>query len=203
MKSHFASHFLTLLTLLLFTLALAEPAPLGFSRQNSPQPQQQQQQPLRPNAQPLQSSNSFDSSSSSSSSSSASSDTKKKFSLSNIFGSSPAPFQCHRTPTTPVLNALKVFLQDLITRHRDDLSSPSSSSSEPFFKVCLGGHEEGDVRPSVVFKEMAKKQVEKLERIVRSQVLSKFPNLVVKRTGKGGLALVQEDGGKLKRRWTW
>ena len=59
------------------------------------------------------------------------------------------------------------------------------------------------MRPSVVFREMAKKQVEKLERIVRSQVLSKFPNLVVKRTGKGGLALVQEDGGELRRRWSW
>lgn len=59
------------------------------------------------------------------------------------------------------------------------------------------------MKPSVVFRELAKKQVEKLERIVRSQVLSKFPNLVVKRTGKGGLALVQEEGGELRRRWTW
>ena len=62
----------------------------------------------------------------------------------------------------------------------------------------MGGYEEGDVSPAILIKEMTKRQLEKMERICKSQMLRVFPDFSIVKSGKE-LALVQ---GKLQRRST-
>ena len=65
----------------------------------------------------------------------------------------------------------------------------------------MGGYDSTNVSPAIMIKEMTKRQVERLERIARSQVLIWFPNVKVVKSGNG-LALVEEKREGLTRRNT-
>lgn len=71
------------------------------------------------------------------------------------------------------------------------------------FETCYAGYEASDVRPSIVFKDLAKKQSLVVEKLLRNQVVGseRWVGVEVLRVGGGnGVAVVVggkgEEGGK-------
>lgn len=69
------------------------------------------------------------------------------------------------------------------------------------FETCYAGYEAGDVNPSIYFGHLAKKQSVAVEKLVRNQVLTRFPTVEVVRS-RNAIAVVMREGEGLRRRNT-
>ena len=69
------------------------------------------------------------------------------------------------------------------------------------FETCYAGYEPGDVNPSIYFGKLAKKQAGAVEKLMRNQVVGRFPDVSVV-TSKDAIAVVVKEGKGLRRRNT-
>lgn len=69
------------------------------------------------------------------------------------------------------------------------------------FETCYAGYEATDVSPTIYFKEMKSKQMNTVEKLLKNQVLTRFPNVKIVATSKS-LAIMLEEQPKLQRRNT-
>ncbi|KAL9102263.1 MAG: hypothetical protein Q9163_002573 [Psora crenata] len=117
-----------------------------------------------------------------------------KFSFRNPFKAAKkqtSTFRCYGQTGSSVLAGLANYITQLLKSYSDELFDCKGGPDRIPFELCMGGYKGDDVSPSIYFKEMTRRQLEKMEKISRNQVLNVFPNLTVVMTEKG-LALVQE-----------
>ena len=82
------------------------------------------------------------------------------------------------------------YITELLNAYSDELISRKSNSIRIPFETCLAGDRPDEVVPSIVFSSMSKHQMERIAKLLKNQVVSKFPSMKVVSTSKG-LALVQ------------
>ncbi|KAL9631748.1 MAG: hypothetical protein Q9164_005719 [Protoblastenia rupestris] len=193
-----ATLLITLEAVVIATNAL----PIGYGHY------QQQTLAQPPQIQPASSVNSFNSGGSSLESAASSGSKLSKLSALNPFRNSNNPssstslFRCHRKPDSSVLNDLANYITDLFKTYRDELFDRKGDPDRIPFEVCMGGYESGGVlSPSIFFKAMTKRQLEKMEKLARNQIVKVFPGVRVEVVGKG-MVLVQERlGAGAEGRW--
>lgn len=101
-----------------------------------------------------------------------------------------------------MLTELSTYITALLRSYRESISSTSNSDQERLsFETCYAGYEAWDAHPSVYFGNLAKKQSEKVETLLRNMVLARFPSVEVVRDG-GVIAIVVREGNWLRRRNT-
>lgn len=69
------------------------------------------------------------------------------------------------------------------------------------FETCYAGYEANDVNPSIYFGNLGKKQSVVVEKLLRNQVLTRFPKVEVVST-RNAIAIVLKEGEGLRRRNT-
>ena len=138
-----------------------------------------------------------------SSTSSSSSHDSRKSRLSSVLTSfSPQPFACHSPDPSLALRDLATYLTTLIKSYRDELFDKKGASA-PSFQVCLGGwgrdktilKEAADLQPSIYFQAMTKKQLAKVEELLKRQTGKVFEGVTIKRVADGGLVVSREVDG--------
>lgn len=193
--------------LFVFLLLVLEALPLAISAQPQPlsPPQNQQALAISPPLTPPSSVNSFDSSSDLETGPGSGSDRGfKKFSLSNTLKKikpSSAEFRCHSYPQNSILGELSVYVTDLLRSYRETISGGKGDQERPLFETCYAGYESSDVSPSIYFGKMKAKQMGVVEKLFKSQLLMKFPDVRIVKASNS-IAVVMEDPQKLKRRNT-
>ena len=70
------------------------------------------------------------------------------------------------------------------------------------FETCYAGYEAQDVSPSIYFGGLGKQTAGKVERLLRNQVVGRFPNVRVVTWRDGVAVVVEEGGGGVTRRNT-
>ncbi len=69
------------------------------------------------------------------------------------------------------------------------------------FETCYAGYEADDVNPSIYFGNLAKKQSVAVEKLLRNQVVARFPMVEVV-SSRNVIAIVMREGEGLRRRNT-
>lgn len=100
-----------------------------------------------------------------------------------------------------MLNELAVYLTNLFKTYRDELFSQKGDPEHIPFETCLAGYEPDNVAPSIYLSSMTKRQTESVSKLLKNQVVKRFPSMEVIKTHKG-IALVQKNGSELIRRAT-
>ncbi|KAL8947281.1 MAG: hypothetical protein Q9222_006418 [Ikaeria aurantiellina] len=160
-------------------------------------PIREQQHPVLHSSTPS-SANSFDTSASSDSSSSR--DSKKSF-LDHFKLKKTGTFRCHSSAPDSTLFELAQYVTNLLKAYRDELFSRKTDAGRIPFETCLAGYKADEVSPSIHFTSMNKQQLRTVSKLFQNQVVNKFPTVRIVSTSQG-LALVQDQGGKIKRRAT-
>ena len=190
--------------LFVFLLLVLEALPLATSA-GLPLPQNQQALAIAPPLTPPSSVNSFDSFGDLESGSGSSSDRgSKKFSFSNAFKNirpSSAEFRCHRYPQNSILGELSTYVTDLLRSYRENISGGNGDQERPLFETCYAGYESSDVSPSIYFGRLKAKQMGVVEKLFKTQLLVKFPDVRIVKASNA-IAVVLEDPQKIKRRNT-
>ena len=183
------------LVVVLQTIPLAITAnPLGFPRQ------QQQNIAISPPT----SVNSFSSSSDLESGSDSDNPSRKSSFLKGAFNrlKSPSPdFRCHSYPTTQILSDLSSYITNLVRSYRDNIFEGNGDQERKLFETCYAGYDATDVSPSIYFREMKAKQMNKVHQLLQNRVLTVFPNVKIVKTSSS-LAIVWDDRPPLQRRNT-
>ena len=187
---------LIVLVVVLQAIPLAISAnPIGF-------PAQQQQQNIA--ISPPSSVNSF-SSSSDVESGSDSDKPSRKPSFFNTFKklkpSSSSDFRCYSYPNTHILSDLSLYITNLVRSYRDHIFEGNGDQERQLFETCYAGYDATNVSPSIYFRQMKAKQMEKVDQLLRNKVLTIFPKVKVVKTSNS-LAIVWQDRPPLQRRIT-
>ena len=127
----------------------------------------------------------------------------RKFSFSNPFKKlkQSSDFRCHSYPKSNILSELSSYITDLLRSYRESVFGGKGEQERMLFETCYAGYEASDVSPAIYFKEMKSKQMNTVEKLLRNQVLTKFPNVKVMTTSNS-LAIVLEERPRLQRRNT-
>jgi len=178
-----------LLTLVLPFLAAL---PLVISARPASPPQQQ--------ALGLSPANTFSSDSDSSTKSSKLSSLKSAFSRPK--SPSSGPFKCHRYPPTSIstLSDISDYITTLLRSYRETIFG-GENHERMLFETCYAGYDAGDVSPSIFFGKLQKKQAGAVEKLLRNQVVGRFPDVSLVTT-KDAIAVVVKEKGILRRRNT-
>ncbi|KAL8697928.1 MAG: hypothetical protein Q9201_006847 [Fulgogasparrea decipioides] len=158
---------------------------------------QQQQLPFLPRPS-VNSVDSFDGGSSVSSSSSR--ESKSRF-LDILKPKHSSNFRCHSYPQDNVLSELAMYITNLFKSYQDELFSRKGDPERIPLETCLAGYDSVNVWPSIYLSSMTKRQTESVTKLLKNQVVKKYPNFKVVTTGKG-IALVQDKGNRIERRVT-
>lgn len=188
---------ITLLLLVLEAIPLATSARPIFPAQN--------QQAIA--ISPPSSVNSFDSSSDSASTSSD--PASKKFSISNalkkLSSSSSSPsssdFRCHRYPQNSILGELSTYVTDLLRSYRETVFGGRGDQERPLFETCYAGYKSSEVSPSIYFGNMKAKQMGVVEKLLKNQLLMRFPDVKIVKTSNA-IAVVMQERQMIQRRNT-
>lgn len=187
---------------LILLLVVFQAIPLATSANPVGFPGQQQQQNIA--ISPPSSVNSF-SSSSDVESASDSDKPSRKFSFFNAWKklnpSSSSDFRCYSYPNTHILSDLSLYITTLVRSYRDHIFEGNEDQERQLFETCYAGYDATDVSPSIYFRQMKAKQMDKVDRLLRNQVLTVFPNVKVVKTSNS-LAIVWENRPPLQRRIT-
>ena len=185
---------------LIFLVVVLEAIPLATSANPVGLPQQQQQNFA---ISPPSSVNSF-STSSDLESGSDSDHPSRKPSFFNAFKklkSSSSDFRCYSYPDTHILSELSSYITNLVRSYRDTIFEGNGDQERKLFETCYAGYDATDVSPSIYFREMKAKQMNKVHQLLRNQVPTVFPNVKLIKT-PNSLAIVLEDRPLLRRRNT-
>ena len=96
---------------------------------------------------------------------------------------------------------MTAYITDLMRSYREAVFGGKHEKDRMLFETCYAGYENSDVSPSIYFRELKPKQINAVEKLLKNQFLSKFPNVRIVKTSNA-LAIVVEDGPKLARRHT-
>ncbi|KAL8715186.1 MAG: hypothetical protein Q9220_001144 [cf. Caloplaca sp. 1 TL-2023] len=110
-------------------------------------------------------------------------------------------FRCHSSAPDSTLLELAQYVTNLLKAYRDELFSRKTDAGQIPFETCLAGYKADEVSPSIHFTSMTKQQLRTVSKLLQNQVVNKFPAVRVVSTSQG-LALVQGEVGKIKRRAT-
>ena len=187
---------------LIFLVVVLQAIPLAISASPIGFPRQQQQQNIA--ISPPSSVNSF-STSSDVESGSDSDNPSRKSSFFNAFKklkpSSSSDFRCYSYPNTHILSDLSLYITTLVRSYRDHIFEGNGDQERQLFETCYAGYDATDVSPSIYFRQMKAKQMDKVHQLLRNQVLTVFPHVKVVKTSNA-LAIVWEDRPPLQRRMT-
>lgn len=128
----------------------------------------------------------------------------QRFSFLNPFKKTRLPtseFRCHHYPKNSILGDLSNYITDLLRSYRETVFGVKANQERMLFETCYAGYESTNVSPSIYFGHMKPKQMDVVEKLLRNQVLKKFPNVKVVTTSST-IALVLEDGQTIQRRNT-
>ena len=81
------------------------------------------------------------------------------------------------------------------------ISGGKGDQERPLFETCYAGYESWDVSPSIYFGNMKAKQMGVVEKLFRSQLVMKFPDVKIVKASNA-IAVVMEDRPKIGRRST-
>lgn len=185
---------------LIFLVVVLQAFPLALSANPVGFPQRQQQNIA---ISPPSSVNSF-STSSDLESGSDSDNPSRKSSFFNAFKKLKSPssdFRCYSYPDTNILSELSSYITNLVRSYRDNIFEGNGDEERKLFETCYAGYDATDVSPSIYFREMKAKQMNKVHQLLRNQVLTVFPNVKVVKTSNS-LAIVWNDRPLLQRRVT-
>ena len=187
---------------LIFLVVVLQAIPLAISANPVGFPGQQRQQNIA--ISPPSSVNSF-STSSDVESGSDSDNPSRKFSFLNAFKklnpSSSSDFRCYSYPTTHILSDLSLYITNLVRMYRDNIFEGNEDQERKLFETCYAGYDATDVSPAIYFRQMKAKQMVQVDKLLRNQVLTVFPNARVVKTSNA-LAIVWEDRPLIHRRVT-
>ena len=187
---------------LIFLAVVLQAIPLAISANpvSFPRPQQQQNIAISPPS----SVNSFSTASDVESGSDSDNPSRKSRFL-NAFKklnpSSSSDFRCYSYPNTHILGDLSLYITNLVRMYRDNIFEGNGDQERRLFETCYAGYDATDVSPAIYFRQMKAKQMDKVDRLLRNQVLTAFPNVRVVRTSNA-LAILWEDRPVLHRRVT-
>lgn len=192
--------------LFIFLLLTLEALPLATSALPFFSPKTQQALTNPPPPGPASPVNSFSSSSDLSSTTSGSSLSPKKFSLfsnalKKIKPSSSSEFRCHRYPQNNILGELSTYITDLLRSYREKVAGGEGDRERPLFETCYAGYESSDVVPSIYFGNMKAKQMGVVEKLFKSQLRTRFPEVRIVRTSNA-IVVVMEERPMIARRNT-
>ena len=127
----------------------------------------------------------------------------RKFSFSNPLKKlkQSSDFRCHSYPQSNILSELSSYITDLLRSYRESILGGKGEQERMLFETCYAGYEVTDVSPTIYFKEMKSKQMNTVEKLLKNQVLTRFPNVKIVATSKS-LAIMLEEQPKLQRRNT-
>ena len=186
---------------LIFLVVVLQAIPLAISANPVGFPHQQQQNIA---ISPPSSVNSFSTSSDLESGSDSDNPSRKSSFFKTAFRKIKSPssdFQCYSYPTTQILSELSLYITNLVRSYRDNIFEGNGDQERKLFETCYAGYDATDVSPSIYFREMKAKQMNKVHQLLRNQVLTVFPNVKVVKTSNS-LAIVWEDRPLLQRRVT-
>ena len=186
---------------LVFLVVVLQAIPIAISANPIGFPRQQQQRNIA--ISPPSSVNSF-STSSDVESGSDSENPSRKSSFFNAFKKlkpSSSDFRCYSYPDTHILSDLSLYITTLVRSYRDHIFEGNGDQERQLFETCYAGYDATEVSPSIYFRQMKAKQMDKVHQLLRNQVLTVFPHVKVVKTSNA-LAIVWEDRPPLKRRNT-
>ena len=126
----------------------------------------------------------------------------RKYSFSNALKKfKQSNFRCHSYPKSNILSELSSYITDLLRSYRESVFGGKGEEERMLFETCYAGYEATNVTPAIYFKEMKSKQMGVVEKLLRNQVLTKFPNMKVVTTSNT-LAVVLEERQQVQRRNT-
>ncbi|KAL8650347.1 MAG: hypothetical protein Q9210_003871 [Variospora velana] len=113
----------------------------------------------------------------------------------------PAEFRCHTYPEDDILGELAMYITTFLKSYSDEIFSHKGDPDRIPFQTCFAGYAPDRVSPAIYFSSMNKRQLERVKKLLSSQVARRFPHVRVVTTGNA-IALVQEEAGLIKRRAT-
>ncbi|KAL9017512.1 MAG: hypothetical protein Q9185_005178 [Variospora sp. 1 TL-2023] len=113
----------------------------------------------------------------------------------------PAEFRCHTYPEDDILGELAAYITTFLKSYSDEIFSHKGDPDRIPFHTCFAGYAPDHVSPAIYFSSMNKRQLERVKKLLSSQVTRRFPHVRVVTTGNA-IALVQQEAGQIKRRAT-
>ena len=110
-------------------------------------------------------------------------------------------FRCHSYPETNILSELSSVITTLVRSYRDTIFDVNEDQQRKLFETCYAGYDANEVSPTIYFRGMKSKQINKVQQLLRNQVLTVFPNVKIVKT-TNSFAVVVEERAELKRRNT-